>query len=247
MSHSTHVGFSWPRALIALDPSDSESVAPFGRSRFASLVVGVGNLTTASVSEVPAWAFDPGRLREPLDFASPAVGVGQDPNPLPAVRGAEIVRSQHAPLRIEPQRGQVSKYSSKPTRSEHWAVFHEDEAGFHLTNDPGHFGPEPGALAVEPGALAGCADVLARESARHHVNTAPPWAAVKGSDVIPDRERRQDSIVLARNENIGSVLLSLDGADRSPAEQVSAKDASTSAREKSQLIQNPISARSESR
>lgn len=147
------------------------------------------------------------------------------------MRGAEVVRSQHTPLRIEPERGQVSKYTSKPARSERWAVFHEHEPGSYLTNDPKHFAPESASLAVDALAFAGDADVLAREASRHHVNTAAPWSSVKGSDVIPDRERRQEPIVLARNEYVPSVGLELDGADRSPSEQVAAKNAASSARE----------------
>jgi hypothetical protein len=149
--------------------------------------------------------------------------------------GAAVVRSQHAPFRIEPERGQVSEYTSKPARSEHWAVFHEDESGSNVTNDPLHVEPEPAPLAVDPGALASGADVLARETSRHHVSTASPWSAVKGTDVIPDRERRQGAIVLARNEYVAGVGLSFDGADRAPSMQMSTEDASTSAREKCQL------------
>jgi hypothetical protein len=58
MSHSTHVGFNEPPGCSAR-----------GVVEFPAF--------TASVRDTPAFAFDPARLREPEDFASPAVGVGQ--------------------------------------------------------------------------------------------------------------------------------------------------------------------------
>jgi len=161
--------------------------------------------------------------------------VGQEPETFALVRGTEVVRSDAIPLSIEPERGQISEYDSEPPRSEHWGIFHEDEPGSNIANDASHFGPEPGSLAAETFSRPGDADVLARESARHHVNTAAPWSAVKGSDVIPDRERRQDSIVLARKQNVSGVGFELDGADGSPPEQVPAEDASARAREEGEF------------
>ena len=73
--------------------------------------------------------------------------------------------AQHAPRRIIPHRGQVSENGSKSPASESWGVFHEDEAGLHLANDPGKFTPEAAALTGEAGPFAGDGDVLAREAA----------------------------------------------------------------------------------
>ncbi len=159
------------------------------------------------------------------------LGVGHDPHALPFVRRSGVASPEHSPPRIIPQRGQVSENASKPARSEHWGVLHEDEARSYFANDPRHLSPETGAGAVDAGALPCCADVLAREPARHHVNTASPRASVKGSHVIPDRERREAPVVLASHENACGVAVELDGADGAPSEQVTAEDASTSARE----------------
>jgi hypothetical protein len=194
---------------------------------------GVGQLWRAAI--VCKLGFRPPSPRPFCDPYEFAVGVGSNPNPLPPVRGATVVCSQHTPLRIVPELGQVSEYASKPSRSEHWAVFHEDESWSYLTNDPRHVPPEPASLPLDAGPLASCADVLAGKAARNDVNTASPWASVKGSDVIPDRERRQDSIVLARNEYVPGVGFALDGADCSPAEEMSTEDAATSAREEREL------------
>ena len=181
----------------------------------------------------------------PTCFPSFAVGVNQrsdDPDAVALVGRTGVACPQHSPSRIVPQRGQVSEYTSKPPRSERWGVLHEDEARSYFANDPRHLSPETGAGAVDAGALSRRADVLARESARHHVNTASPRASVKGSHVIPDRERREAPVVLASHENACGVAVKLDGADGSPSEQVTAEDASTSAREKSQLIEHHASA-----
>jgi hypothetical protein len=77
---------------------------------------------------------------------------------------------------------------------------------------------------------------LAREASRHHVNTPSPWLSVKGLNVIPDREGGEASIVLPGDQNVPCVGIPLDGADSSPSKQFAAKYASTSAREKCQLI-----------
>jgi len=169
-------------------------------------------------------------------------GVGHDPDALSLMRRSGVASPEHSPSCIIPQRGQVAENTSKSARSEHWGVFHEDESRSYFANDPRHLSPEAGAGAVDAGALPCSADVLARESTRHHVNTAAPWSSVKGSHVIPDRERREAPVVLASHENACCVAVKLDGADGAPVEQVPAEDASTSAREKSQLIKHHASA-----
>ncbi len=60
---------------------------------------------------------------------------------------------------------------------------------------------------------------------------------VEGSYIIPDREGLEASVVLPGDQHVPCVGLELDGADAPPPEQLAAEDASTSAREKCQLIQ----------
>ena len=160
---STQSGFSCPPIA-----DDNGSAWP-GRScapvpLFQSLAVGVGQKRTASDSFHPAFAAAfAGRFPifpHPF-FHSVAIGVGHNPDSIPSVRGANVVRSQHSPFRIIPHRGQVSENSSKPARSEHWGVFHEDESGSYFANDPGHVVPHSRPCAVDSGAFACCADVLA--------------------------------------------------------------------------------------
>jgi len=160
---------------------------------------------------------------------SEALGVAHNPNPLALVRGANVGCSQHAPLRIKPQRGQISKYSSESPRSEHWAVFHKDVARSYLANDPGHVAPHAAAFAVNACPPPSGADVLAGKAASHDVNNACPRSSVKSLHVIPNRERREGSIVLSCHKHGLGVGLPLNGADASVAQQLAGKDASTSA------------------
>jgi hypothetical protein len=199
--------------------------------------------THGGFSGPPTCEFSGGVLRSAwlggaLFLLSLTVGVGHNPDPLADVRCASMDCSEHTPSRIVPHRGQVAENSSETPGSEHWAVFHEDVSRSYLANDARHLSPESGAGAVESGPVASGADVLAGKASRNDINTAAPWSSVKGLHVIPDGKRRQASVVLSRHKNACGVGIALDGADGSPSEQVPAEDASTSAREKSQLIEH---------
>jgi hypothetical protein len=106
----------------------------------------------------------------------------------------------------------------------------------HFANDAPEFAPEPASLAVEPVAFAGNADVLTGKAARYDVNTPAPRSAVKTAHVGPNRERLEASIVLSLRQNGCGEGITFNCAQRSPPEEVSPEYASTSAREKSQLI-----------
>jgi len=58
--------------------------------------------------------------------------------------------------------------------------------------------------------------------------------------VIPDRERWQNFVILSLQENTTLEWLVLDSADATPSEQMPAEYASTSAREKCQLIHSSL-------
>jgi hypothetical protein len=163
-------------------------------------------------------------------------GVGQNPDAVSLVGSPGVARSHNSPLCREPHRGKVKQDQSKSSSHKHRAVFHPHESGLNFTNNACHLAPESRTGAADPGALAGGGDVLARESARHHVNNASPRSTVKGSHVIPDREGRKASVVLTGQKNIAGVGVELDGADGSPPEEMPPEDAATSACEKCQLI-----------
>ena len=125
MSHSTHVGFKLPPsdAITEWSSRSPARLLPLFRVSIAGLLpfdmqaVGVGHIATAldrRRSPLPPRWFGP-----PL-LPSVARGVGQNPDPVPPVRSAGMVRAQHSPPRIIPHLGQVSENSSKPPKSEHW-------------------------------------------------------------------------------------------------------------------------------
>ena len=209
----------------------------------ASWACGIGHILTAASSPnctfLPLWYAEFPRqsvtcatLRPPFG----TFGVGHNPDSVSLVRRSHVCRSQHSPFRIVPQRGQVSEYPSESPRSEHWRIFHEAEARSNFTDDSGHLHPEARPFTVKPCACPGCADVLAGEAARNHVNNSPPRSAVKGSHVIPDRERRQKAVILSLAEYSSGIAVVFDSTDRPPSKEVSAKYSPTSSREKCQLI-----------
>jgi hypothetical protein len=164
------------------------------------------------------------RLPPVIGFASVAQGVGtHKPESVALVGGANVGSSQHSPAAVIPERGQITEHSSKSPSKEGWAVLHVDVSRSNLANDPRHVSPHAAAGTVNAGSLACDADVLARKAARYDVNTACPLSAVKGSHVIPDRKRFQDSVVLSRHKYACCVGVVLDGTHGSPAEQESAK------------------------
>ena len=54
---------------------------------------------------------------------------------------ADSCRAEHAPFRIEPEIGQLSKYTSDIPSKQTWDVLQEDESGFHLANDASDMRP----------------------------------------------------------------------------------------------------------
>jgi len=157
--------------------------------------------------------------------------VGQNPDSLSEVRRSNVGRTEHSPLRIEPELGQVSENSVKPPRSERWGVLHVHESGSHLANDSCHLSPKAGALAIETVTCSGNTDVLARKSSRNHLNQPSPRSAVKSCNVRPNWENRQASIGLPLRQNGRAVGITFNCAHGSPSEEVAAKYSSASARE----------------
>lgn len=168
-------------------------------------------------------------IRSPLPPRCPslALSVGSDPDALSLVRGTNVFRSQHSPLRIEPHRGQVSENSAEPPRSKNWAVLHEDVLRSYLANDPGHFAPESAGLPVDARSTTGRADVCAWESSADNVNGAVPRPPVECFDVVPDREARENAVALPGEQYRTAIGIKLDSADGAPAREDSSQNASS--------------------
>jgi hypothetical protein len=155
------------------------------------------------------------------------------------MRSTGVVRAQATPPSIVPQRGQATEHDSETPRSEHWGVFHKDITGSNLPNDSSHLFPETGSASAESLAGSGATDVLTRKSARYHINRTSPWKAVKGAHVIPYRERLKGAIVLPCEENVSAEGIIFNSAYSPESTEDSSEYASTSAREKCQLIHLP--------
>jgi len=78
------------------------------------------------------------------------------------VKGSRLPRSEHRPLRIEPEDGQAPQNVSKSERSDTWNVFQEDVAGSSQANCSLDGRPQP-PVVVLPCSPAGDADGLAGE------------------------------------------------------------------------------------
>nr|WP_246137483.1 hypothetical protein [Myxococcus llanfairpwllgwyngyllgogerychwyrndrobwllllantysiliogogogochensis] len=122
---------------------------------------------------------------------SPVLGVGQDEEPLALVGRSGVGCSDTNPFRIEPERGKVGEHAVEAPRTERRDVLDEDKAGSYLRDDSRVFAPQARALAVEASTLSSNADVLTGESPTDAIHDATPWAAVEGSNVVPDRRRIQ--------------------------------------------------------
>jgi hypothetical protein len=84
---------------------------------------------------------------------------------------------------------------------------------------------------------------LAREAARNDVNTASPRLSVKGANVIPDREGRQNSFILSLDKYACGIWVLLDGADGSPPEEFSPEDSPACTCEECEFSKSAINAR----
>lgn len=98
------------------------------------------------------------------------VGVGNNPDPIPLMRGADAVCWNTVPLRIIPARGQVSENFSHPETKQPWRVLHDDELGSKLANESVVFRPKATSGGFQPPSFAGEADILAWEAATDAIN-----------------------------------------------------------------------------
>jgi hypothetical protein len=158
-----------------------------------------------------------------------ADGVAHKPEPVALVRRPDIGSSQHCPATVIPERGQVTEHDSKSSSNECWAVFHKDVAGSNLANDARHVLPHSAALSGDACTPPRDRNVLAWKAANHDVSNSSPRPSVKGLHVIPNRERREASIVLSCHKHGLGVGLPFDGAHASVSKQLAGKDSATSA------------------
>jgi len=158
-----------------------------------------------------------------------ADGVGSNPEPFPPVRGTNIVRAQHAPLRIEPRFGQVPENRSKVAApNKPWYVLQQRVPRSHFANDPDGFGPHI-PLVVNSPLSPGNGERLAREARSDDIHDSTPRPPVEIANVRPDRERIEMAVFLPREQDSLPVGVMLDRADGSPSKQLRPEQPATSA------------------
>jgi hypothetical protein len=101
-----------------------------------------------------------------------ALGVGSDDeDALADVRGSDVAGTEHRPLRIEPEAGNVGQHVSQSGRAQAEHVLSDHDRGAELFDDSRKLGPEP-SLVVLRASLAGEADGLAGKSSAHQIHAS---------------------------------------------------------------------------
>lgn len=72
---------------------------------------------------------------------SVALGVGNDPDAISAVRGTNGGSWYAVPFRIKPERGQLSENNVQPSTKQACDVLHDDVSRLYLANNSGVFEP----------------------------------------------------------------------------------------------------------
>ena len=112
--------------------------------------------------------------------------MGQDEDPLAEVGRAHVGRGKHAPFRVIPEGGKVSKHAVHSSTKESCDILHEHVAGSYLANEPRELGPEAAARAADAFSPPGVGDVLAREAARDCIHASTPGSPVEAGNVAVD-------------------------------------------------------------
>lgn len=132
--------------------------------------------------------------------------------------------AEHAPLRIEPERGKIAENGVESHSKVPWHVLQDDDAGSHFAKDPGDIGPEV-ALILGTALPSGVAERLARVARRDEIHDAAPRAAIEGLEVVGNRRRIQGLVFHPRHETGRRIGLPLDVAHGSRGASAGEADA----------------------
>ena len=128
------------------------------------------------------------------------IGVGQDEDPQPLMRRADLCRREQARRRRVAQSPKLSEDGFESESDVPGDVFEEDPFRAAFANDAGDVGPEVAGI-VRPTALSGRAEGLARIACEYCVEGAAEGAGVEAAKVGPDRGRGEVSGCLCRDED----------------------------------------------
>jgi len=156
-------------------------------------------------------------------------GVGHNPQPLTPVRRAGIIRSDTTPLRIVPQRGQVTEDCSViSTGNKSWHVFQERVPWL---DDPQYVtsgGPHIALIVLAP-SLAGDGEGLAGKSCGNDINHSRIRSGVNADEFshIAERWRVVEKPVSdSLSEHPLTVGVPFDVADWPPSEHFGSEQSS---------------------
>lgn len=157
--------------------------------------------------------------------------MSQHPDPLPAVRGAHVVRPQHMPFHAVPRFGQLpengAELPSPIPGKQTWDILQKHEAGSHFANHPVEVGPQVAFIGTSL-PLASAGPRLARYAAKHEVDSPSPGGAVEGAQVVPQGGNGEPSVAHSLSEQSLAVSVVFDvahGSAQSEGLEAGAPDA----------------------
>jgi len=127
------------------------------------------------------------------------------------VRGTNLSRSEHTPLRIEPVGIEVGEYVRESFTNVPSDVLEEGHRCPCFSEDPSDFRPEVSGV-VGSEALPRAAEGLAGVTGSEDIHAATPRATVEGSEVVPNRRSLQGRFFHPRHEGFRGSCFPLDVA-----------------------------------
>lgn len=125
---------------------------------------------------------------------------GEDEEPLTLVGRTDFRRREEACRKAVAHADQSAGDFGEAEAEMMGDILEEDEGRLDLTDDAGDMRPEVARVVRAP-ALTRHGERLARITRSDDVHRAAPWAAVEGSNVVPDRCRIQGRVFHPRHED----------------------------------------------
>ncbi|SNR71750.1 hypothetical protein SAMN06265378_1207 [Paracoccus sediminis] len=162
-----------------------------------ALALGVGQSRSSSVrfpplDRVPEQARGVGQL---VSFAD-----GEDEQPFALVGRTDFRRREEACRKLVAHADQSCSDFGEAEAEMMGDIFEEDEVRLDLSDDAGNMRPEVARVVRAP-AFACDRERLARIARSDDIHRAAPWAAVEGSNVVPDNSLIQGRVLHPRHES----------------------------------------------
>ena len=162
-----------------------------------ALALGVGQSRSSSV-RFPPLDRTPEQARGVGQLV--ALADSEDEEPLALVGRTDLRRCEEACRKAVAHADQSCGDFGEAEAEMMGDILKEDEGRFNLADDAGDMGPKVARVVRAP-ALACDGERLARIACSNDVHRAAPWAAVEGSNVVPDNSLIQGRVFHPRHEN----------------------------------------------